>query len=347
MLIVKASTRRWGKILYLICSENDWRSVVDYVSADLIISTGGTYLVESYNIDGRIAELLKDIELGNPPVLFTQSLGPFNDRSQHEQLKKIFSASPLVLLRDERSLRNLLDLGISSGSTHVVADSAFWFAKAVKEMNDSPVQSGNGARIGRVAISVREWHVFKGESREAGNERYRNAIKALATLLVEEWGAEVCFVSTCQGIPEYWTDDSQVADKIAEALPEVIRRRTVVDKSFRRPSELMEYISEFDLVVSTRLHMAILSLCAGVPVLPIAYEFKTKEVFESFDQGRWVSEIDEIDAEAFTILAREFLKSLPRIAEEQRRGTIRQYESASRVVEILRQAFPDLVAGAN
>ena len=40
----------------------------------------------------------------------------------------------------------------------------------------------------------------------------------------------------------------------------------------------MELAKGFDFVVATRMHMMILSLCVGTPVLPIAYEFKTKEL---------------------------------------------------------------------
>ena len=43
-----------------------------------------------------------------------------------------------------------------------------------------------------------------------------------------------------------------------------------------------------------RMHMAILSLCAGTPVLPIEYEFKTRELFANLGFERWVQDIQTV-----------------------------------------------------
>jgi colanic acid/amylovoran biosynthesis protein len=41
-------------------------------------------------------------------------------------------------------------------------------------------------------------------------------------------------------------------------------------------------------------------------VLPIAYEFKTTEVYKSIDQGEWVTDISAIEREPFVALALRF-----------------------------------------
>ncbi len=87
------------------------------------------------------------------------------------------------------------------------------------------------------------------------------------------------FISTCQGIKEYKFEDSKVAKDIFELLSTEAKQKSVVDDKFHIPDELRTIIEKLDLVISTRLHFAIQSLCVGVPVLPIAYEFKTKELF--------------------------------------------------------------------
>jgi colanic acid/amylovoran biosynthesis protein len=126
------------------------------------------------------------------------------------------------------------------------------------------------------------------------------------TALVRERGAEVVFLSTCQGVPEYLYDDAQVADHIRDRLDADVQRAVHVDHDFHSPATLMQTLRGFDFALSTRMHMAILGLCAGLPVLPIAYEFKTTEVYKSLGQGEWVTDISAIERESFIALALRF-----------------------------------------
>jgi colanic acid/amylovoran biosynthesis protein len=68
----------------------------------------------------------------------------------------------------------------------------------------------------------------------------------------------------------------------------------------------MQALREFDFAISTRMHMAILGLCAGLPVLPVAYEFKTTELYKALGQAEWVTDISAIESAAFVALALRF-----------------------------------------
>jgi|SRR3954454_3656673 colanic acid/amylovoran biosynthesis protein len=48
-----------------------------YQDAHLVITTGGTYLVENYPPIARLRQFKIDHLLGKSPIFFTQSLGPF------------------------------------------------------------------------------------------------------------------------------------------------------------------------------------------------------------------------------------------------------------------------------
>src|SRR5690606_16285936 len=97
----------------------------------------------------------------------------------------------------------------------------------------------------------------------------------------------------------YWTGASRTAGAIvAEMLSEVPGIR--VDRAFRSPTQLRDAYGEFDLVIATRMHAAILSLCAGTPVVPVAYEFKTRELFDGLGMGELVDDIDALSAESLT-----------------------------------------------
>lgn len=305
----------------LLLSQGVLENIALYRSADLVISTGGTYMVEHYKLRNRFEELHKDILLGKPLVLFTQSLGPFRKPENQEDMKAIADGAMLVLLRDAKSKQHLRDIGVGDDRLKVVSDSVFALAKTA--WVTSPPASAGGRRL-RVAVSVRRWRNFEGRDRATGVEKYESAVAAAVSALVRGRNAEVVFLSTCQGIPEYLYDDSLIADRIRDRLDSDVRRDVKVDHEFQSPAALMEALRDFDFAISTRMHMAILGLCSGLPVLPIAYEFKTTELYRALGQSEWVTDISTIDAEAFVTLALRFADRLgefrrvvaPRVLEQ-------------------------------
>jgi colanic acid/amylovoran biosynthesis protein len=62
--------------------------------------------------------------------------------------------------------------------------------------------------------------------------------------------------------------------------------------------------------------MAILGICAGVPVLPIAYEFKTRELFRSLGLEEWVTDIEDADEAVFSELVDRFVNALATVTAD-------------------------------
>jgi len=119
-------------------------------------------------------------------------------------------------------------------------------------------------------------------------------------------------------------------------LPEEVRRRVRVDRAFHGPDALAEAYAAFDMVLATRMHAAILALTAGTPVLPIAYEFKTTELFEALGLGDYVVSIDGIDEDRLLARTRVFVDELPgligicRASVEAERAQARRAEGDAR-----------------
>lgn len=296
-----------------------------YASADLVITTGGTYLVEHYKLRDRFEELNKDIRLRKPLVLFTQSLGPFEKPANRKTMKQIADAALLVLLRDEKSQRHLREIGVTHERLKVVSDSVFALAR--KDWLQAPAPRAHRERP-RVAVSVRRWTHFEGRDRDAGTDLYENAVADAVTALVREKNAEVVFLSTCQGIPQYLYDDSEVAERLCERLAPDVRASVSVDRGFHSPAALMDVLRGFDFAISTRMHMAIMGLCVGLPVLPIAYEFKTTELFKTLGQGEWVTDISQIERERFAALALRFAERFGEFREQVVPRVLDQADSA-------------------
>jgi colanic acid/amylovoran biosynthesis protein len=123
----------------------------------------------------------------------------------------------------------------------------------------------------------------------------------------------VTFLSTCQGIPDYWTDDSAVAERIAALVPAELRARIVIDRAFRTPARLIDAFAGFDMVVATRMHAAILALAAGTPVLAIAYEFKTRQLFARLGLDDFTLDAETLTGDGLIDAWARFAAALPRL----------------------------------
>ncbi|MBD2099524.1 polysaccharide pyruvyl transferase family protein [Leptolyngbya sp. FACHB-261] len=321
-----------------VLTEAEFQAFTEYQSADLVVSTGGTYLVENYGLRPRIFDYQIALRLGKPLIFFTQSLGPFADQFNREALKPIFEQAALVLLRDQKSKNNLLELGVQNPNLHVNADAVFALADSAALEAAAAANASSSARL-KVAISVREWQYFKKIDSTLGMQRYLQAFRDLSIHLVEKYGAEITYLSTCQGVPRYWTDDSKVGLEIFKMLPESVASSVTVNTEFHSPKDLIDILKGFDLVISTRMHMAILSLGSGVPVLPIAYEFKTQELFERLGHGHWVQDIEDVCTESLIQLTDKVLNALPESRQALFAGVAQERESALASGELVKRAY--------
>jgi colanic acid/amylovoran biosynthesis protein len=293
LLLAAARNTAPGRRLMAHLPDELRQTLADYAEADLVVSSGGTYLVPHYEVYSKLFDFLLARALGRRLVLFTQSLGPFPRGKRRLLLRYVLRRAHLILVRDEKSRRALDALGVPAGRVRLCADAAFALAPASLRGRHFPPPR----KPWRIAISVRDWPHFRSQVATTGMERYLTAIAALTTWLVERHGAEITFVSTCQGTPEYWTDDGRTAERIIARLPADIARHLTCNRAFHKPAELVEALQRHDLVVATRLHVAILALCAGTPVLPIAYEFKTRELFGRFGLDHATLDIESISPE--------------------------------------------------
>ncbi|MEP1216118.1 MAG: polysaccharide pyruvyl transferase family protein [Marinobacter sp.] len=257
--------------------QEDYSALKEYCAADVVISTGGTYLIENYNLWPAIYDYRLTLACGRPLVFFTQSLGPYHNAKYQAAFRHIFRHSYGIFLRDEKSWGHVAELGVGENNIVLGKDAAFVLKpqKTLSAPRDSVLEAKQELKV---AVSVRSLHFFD-EPDKGLESNYVSCIVAMVEQVVREFGAEVTFLSTCQGIDEYWTDDADYAQKIFENLSSDVTPYVNLDTAFRQPVEVVEAYQEFDLVIATRMHAAILGLVAGTPVLGIAYEFKLEELF--------------------------------------------------------------------
>lgn len=278
-----------GRLLLL---RREQRAVCCYEEADLVLSTGGTYLTNNYSLESRFSEFELARVYDKPLILMTQSIEFINDLNTRSQLADLLNTAKEIFLRDGVSRENVINSGIDSEKISVCHDLVFMLADESK-MAEKAFPNNEL----KVAVSVREWRFFNSKNSAEGMADFEQAIAGALTKILEGHDANVRFISTCQGVAEYHYDDSIVAGRIGKQLACTSQERVAIDRGYHSPSELISILREQDLLISTRMHMAILGLIAGIPVIPISYEFKTTELFSAFGLQEFVLDINEITAD--------------------------------------------------
>lgn len=303
----------WGvgkKLFFLrwLLSKKDAESMMDYLSADIILSTGGTYLIEEYGITTQILDYKISLLLNRPLAFYTQSLGPYHSAQNIKWMQSILPKLKMILLRDEKSYNNILDLKLQTLPIHVTADAAFALMEedVVKTSENITNQSSL-----KIAVSVREWQHFKNKTNKQGSIDYRKSIAYTLIELVKK-NAHITFISTCQGVEEY-TDDSIEAVSIMNYIPKEYHSNIHITRDYIPFYEICKQLEDFDFLIGTRLHMTILSLISNTPVLPIAYEMKMKGLFSKINLNEWVIDIETITPEDMNLKVNKFIKEYPQI----------------------------------
>ena len=262
--------------------------------ADVVVATGGTYLVDHYDFSAKVLELRLAAALGRPIVLWTQSMGPFASERARQQIAELSGRVDAVFFRDDRSQTNWNAINEPATIQAVVADAAFTLPPA-----PTP-EAGDTDRTRHAILCVRDWAHKGADGGAVDRAGYIRAVRALASGLIAE-GWHVTALSTCQGLPSYPTDDSIFA---AEAFRDLA---VDIDRVHRSPSELQSQLAVADLVVTARMHLAILGLIQQTPTVAIAYEFKSLELFKSVGLGEQVVRLEDISVE----WAEKLVASLP------------------------------------
>ena len=180
--MIKAFQRTFGENIEIIAfPQNHADDIRHYLSADMVISTGGTYLIEPYGLYTQYIDYLITHNLRKPLIFYTQSMGPFVKQTSINRMKRVLSKSKMILFRDKKSLQHIINL--NRPAMYVVPDAAFALGNPkilIQRNND------NFKKHMKVAISVREWQSFQSKSPEIVMQAYRESIAAAVIHLIKQ-----------------------------------------------------------------------------------------------------------------------------------------------------------------
>lgn len=247
-----------------------------YRDADAIISAPGGYIHEYYRFQLQLKVLsMCNKVLGKKIFMYSQSIGKLSESNQsflREQVEKY----KLFYVRDQISFDRVSALGLFN-NVYQTKDAAFLL---------KPIKGKKRPRT--VAISVREWSF---ENRD--EQHYIALISGIVECLLDRHYS-ITFLSTCQGDDRY-KDDSKMANKVIGTMPDEWKDNITLDQSYYTLKQLRMKLTEYEIVVGTRLHMCILSWLSGTPALNITYEEKGKECYAYLGIPQYSVDYNEVN----------------------------------------------------
>lgn len=263
--------------------------------ADAVISVGGGFLTDSYGIAlwPRFFTYVAALIMRRPLFFYAQSMGPMRSRVFRMMYRWVFRRAAFISVRDGKSADFLRGLGIPERKFAVTADEAIagldQFDARLPPCDCALERPGTELNVG---ISVRRWKFPHRKDRKKLMADYTAAVRDLCVHLVEKYRAGVTFISTCQGVPGYHGDDSELGAEVLRSLPENVKGSVSVSSHFHHPLDLLSIMRRFDIFIGTRMHTAIMALLSGVPTVAVAYEHKSVDLFNRLGLQEAVLDMD-------------------------------------------------------
>ncbi len=269
-----------------------------YIEADLVVSEAGGFL---YHSGSGLTLLIAFYSLalafvtGKPLYIFPQSIGPFKRKWECRLAKWVFTRARIVMARERISLKQIESCGVLSDKSVLIPDLAFSFPSAPANAAESWL-SGQGIDLAKdrplLGLTVINWGAQNTEFNL--QSKYEAAIISSVKFFIETYGGKALFVPQVWG-PLPVQDDRVPAQRIQASLMEYASHIHVIEEPLA-PDLLKAVYGRMDMFIGSRMHSNIFALSEGVPVIAIAYQYKTEGIAQMLGLGEWVININQIDS---------------------------------------------------
>ncbi|MDD2798982.1 MAG: polysaccharide pyruvyl transferase family protein [Bacteroidales bacterium] len=266
--------------------------ISEVMKSDLVIDFSGDIWGDNANLVGKnrfLVGLLKDRVvqlLGKPIAMLAGSPGPFEDKSTIEFAKQVFDNFDLVTNREKISRDTLTHFGFDTSRIVELACPAFLFEPKKKEeiehfISNTSIMSKEKPVVGFILCG---WNMLEGPfdkwPRDASE--YTQFVD-LIVKMIKELNVKVCLMSHSNGfeLPPNFKLIKGRDYPIVEQLYTILQTTDVANEVFLLqdiylPAETKGIISQFDMLVSGRIHAAVAALSQTVPTTIIDYGHEPK-----------------------------------------------------------------------
>jgi len=260
-------------------------SIEKMISADFIISKGGSFICNENNIREKLGlyRILYPFFLCQAKekqyYLLGQSIGPIYGKKSISLSNKVIEKSKRIFLREKRCIKEYPYLRLTADNIEVGRDCAFLYDSI--DDDNFAFKKTKGINIG---ITLK----YTAEEKE-----YNKMILGAIKHLVKRYKANVFLITHV-----HVDNDGEKSQEIFQQLNPIIRKNVeIIDQNYS-VSELRGIYKQMEFNICTRLHSAIFSLSTETPAICIAYHgTKAQGVFELLELEKFVITQDNYNEE--------------------------------------------------
>lgn len=233
-----------------------------------------------------------------PLILLPQTYGPYKNIEVYNKAREAVQNADMAWARDKYSFDILKDmLGENFNKKHHCSgvDMAFsLLAKDASSMIDEKLNQyilSDEEPPPLIGINVSGLiynNPIQAEKVYGLRADYSKVIHEFISYIIKNTNAIIVLISHVMDKPGHYESDLQACLDVYNNVDEKYKNRVFVSPLELDQSETKWLISKMDWFCGTRMHSTIAALSSFVPTCSIAYSDKTKGVFESCGQAKYV-----------------------------------------------------------
>lgn len=242
---------------------------VDNVNFDAMVYIGGSIFIESSNESClRVLQLKEEIVKESiPTYIIGANFGPYTTKEYFNTVKQeIFSNVKSVTFRDRYSYNLFKDMS-----------NVYYAPDVVFSLN-----TDNIVREDKKEIGISVIHHLERESLKNNYSKYINKLVEITKYYIKN-GFSVRLFSFCR-----YEKDMLAIEDILKNMDACDLEKIYITDYFGDINSVLKDLASLKMFVATRFHSMILGLRLNVPIIPICYSDKMKNVLEDigFEKNR-------------------------------------------------------------
>uniref|UniRef100_UPI00404AF9CD polysaccharide pyruvyl transferase family protein n=1 Tax=Flavobacterium sp. TaxID=239 RepID=UPI00404AF9CD len=299
-----------NKVSYSLLSKDQKFTYKYFEELDVVFVKGGGFLhsygslMDSYVMYFQLFDVFLANRLNKKVCILPNSVGPFKNKLAKYIVKKAFSKSSFISVREGVSFKYIEDLGMKS---YLSPDLGFYLKPSENEFLEYLKRNGVDLNAEKkIAITLRPYR-FDGESNSSFlYQQYINQFIEVIKELTNS-GYHVSLVAHTIG-PSAHEDDSIPLLEIYEEFRTNLNVTYLFDKDLDC-RDIEKIYSYYDLVIGTRFHSVIFSVNVDTPAIAIAYGGnKAVGIMNDMGLGQYVLPIENPNSKVILQLAQEIFK---------------------------------------
>lgn len=262
----------------------------------VVIATGGDVFSSDY---GDSNEHLFSIELaqrmGKKTVFLAHSIGPFKQKNEANNWKRIAEQADLVTVRESYSKDYLVkELGLDNNKILLTADTAF-LLDPPNEMTIDKLAGFYNIDFSKPSIAL---SISQGIKQFAGlnSNAHFNTWKEIIRIALNELKVQIIIIPHVQERYAF-NDDRIVAHLLAKEFDYNPNIKLI--SGDHSASEYKGLISKANLVIAERMHAAIAGLSTCTPTSVLGYSIKARGIMNDIfsneaEEKEWIIPVNEL-----------------------------------------------------